>query len=899
MARKPNPDRSFAYVKGRAAGRWVEILSALAHVSSDYLTGRHGPCPKCGGTDRWRWTNLDDGGGGICNQCGKFGDGFALLQSLCGWDAKETLRRVAEHLGCQGGGNSGAGTGRNGKASIDPAKDLRFDAAINSMLAAHFCRAKPPITLDALIRCHARQALYRGQYKVIAIPVWGEKLTAAEPVGWALYDIRGGTLPLKKQNSKTGEYETVERLKVKLTYGSQQGILGPVDDLAESTHLWKLEGITDLLTFYSLERDTNSIAAGHAAITNANGAGEKPLPWMLELFAGRHAYTLHDADIPGQRGASGYTDDADDFHPGWGNWIASRATTSRVPELPYQIEKNHGKDLRDFAQDRVDVFAELLRLAEVAPEVPAAELPGPGSTNSEDFETDLTPNEAIDDPHRLAVANLERYAALTDGGTIRYWREEWYVYKANRYRKISPKEFAAKISGSVKEEFNRANILAQMAWEKSRQKQDEETDKSGKPKPRPEARKVTRDIVANVIQATSSMQILSSEIELNSLIDSSGRRSGSQQPQWIAMKNGILDLGALLADEEDELRPHTSDWFSTVCLPYEYSLDAECPQWEAFLKRNLEDDRERIAVLQEWFGYCLIPSTDYQKFLFMEGEGSNGKSVALAVMEAMIGKSNCSHVSLEDFNSEFMLGNLLGRLLNFSNECSEIDNAAEGKLKAMTSGDPMTFNRKNLSPIECTPYARLVLSGNSRPRFSDKTFGLWRRMICMPWRVTIEDDEKIIGMDKTRWWEQSGELPGVFNWAVVGLARLLQQRKFSESKVIMDATNSYRLEMNPTKLFLQTNYTAGPKDSCWVGCNTIFDQYKGWATENGYRPVSDGTFGKELKKHFKHSERKRLRFSDGTRQYAYTGIRPGSASEEGEEIDVSTFEEQKELFNAN
>lgn len=892
MARKPNPDYSFAYVKGRAAGRWPEILSALAHVNSSYLTGRHGPCPKCGGTDRWRFTNLDDGGGGICNQCGKFGDGFALLQSICGWDSKETLRRVAEYLGCQGGNSQS----RNGKASIDPAKDLQFAAALNPMLVAHFLRAKPPITLAALERCHARQALYRGQHKVIAIPVWGEKLMAAEPVGWALYDIRGGTLPRYEKNKQTGAYEIVERLKVKLTYGSQQGILGPVDDIAESTHLWKLEGITDLLTFYSLD----SITFGHAAITNANGAGEKPLPWMLELFAGRRGLTLHDADIPGRNGAMGHTDDADDFHPGWGNWIASRAAESRVVELPYPIEPNHGKDLRDFAQDRVDMFAELLALAAVAPEVPAAELPASStSTNSNgtDSDTSLTPNEAIDDPHRLAVANLERYAALTDGGTIRYWREEWYVYKANRYRKISPKEFAAKIAGSIKEEFNRANVLAQMAWEKSRQKQDEETDKSGKPKPRPEARKVTRDIVANVIQATSSMQILSSEIELNSLIDSSGRRSGSQQPQWIAMKNGILDLGALLADEEDELRSHTPDWFSTVCLPYEYSLDAECPQWEAFLKRNLEDDRERIAVLQEWFGYCLIPSTDYQKFLFMEGEGSNGKSVALAVMEAMIGKSNCSHVSLEDFNSEFMLGNLLGRLVNFSNECSEIDNAAEGKLKAMTSGDPMTFNRKNLSPIECTPYARLVLSGNSRPRFSDKTFGLWRRMICMPWRVTIEDDEKIIGMDKTRWWEQSGELPGVFNWAVVGLARLLQQRKFSESKVIAAATNSYRLEMNPTKLFLSTHYLPAHKDSSYVSCTTIFEHYKNWALENGYRPVSDGTFGKELGKHFKESERKRFRFSDGTRQYVYIGIQPG-VSDEGKDIEATTYDHQKELFDA-
>ncbi len=510
---------------------------------------------------------------------------------------------------------------------------------------------------------------------------------------------------------------------------------------------------------------------------------------------------------------------------------------------------------------------------------------------------DIKPNEATNDPHRLARINLQRYAERTNGGTIRYWRDEWYAYKSNRYKKLGGKEFSAKLGSTIKEEFDRANIEAQQRWEEAKQA----AEAMGKDftEKRPVTEKVTTTTVKNVMQATSGMQILSNDVEANSVIDASGRTSASEQRRWISMQNGIVDLDALLADADDPLLPHTPNWFSTICLPYDYNTDADCPRWKAFLNHNLEKDAERIAVLQEWFGYMLIPSTDYQKFLFMEGDGSNGKSVALAAMEAMIGHGNCSHVQLEQFDTPFVITQIIGKLINFSNECSEIETAAEGMIKSIASGDPMTFNRKGIAPIECSPYARLVLSGNARPRFGDKSFGLWRRMIPLPWLVTIADEDKIVGMDKQQWWERSGELPGIFNWAVAGLARLLEQNKFTPSKVITGALDSYRMEMNPTKLFLHSNYIEGPKDSCWVTTSTLFEHYKNWAVENGYRPVSEGTLGKEFAKHFKKAKKSRLKYPDGTRQNAYVGIKPGTPKCELDEIDLSTPHEeetQKEMF---
>lgn len=80
-----------------ARGKWRGILMALG-IDERFLSGKHGPCPMCGGTDRFRWDNQEGNGGYICSQCGA-GSGFGLLMGLNGWDFATTAKRVDEIVG--------------------------------------------------------------------------------------------------------------------------------------------------------------------------------------------------------------------------------------------------------------------------------------------------------------------------------------------------------------------------------------------------------------------------------------------------------------------------------------------------------------------------------------------------------------------------------------------------------------------------------------------------------------------------------------------------------------------------------------------------------------------------------------------------------------------------------
>ena len=88
-------------LKRQAAGHWPEILSAVGGAPAEILDGKHHPCPKCGGTDRFRMIDKD-AGAIFCNQCpgGKdIGDGIASLMFLRDWDFSTALVELAKHQG--------------------------------------------------------------------------------------------------------------------------------------------------------------------------------------------------------------------------------------------------------------------------------------------------------------------------------------------------------------------------------------------------------------------------------------------------------------------------------------------------------------------------------------------------------------------------------------------------------------------------------------------------------------------------------------------------------------------------------------------------------------------------------------------------------------------------------
>jgi putative DNA primase/helicase len=83
-----------------ARGRWHGILPQLG-ISSKLLRNRHGPCPMCGGKDRFRFDDREGKGTWICNKCGS-GDGAELVKRVKGVEFKEAARMIEGAAGKAG-----------------------------------------------------------------------------------------------------------------------------------------------------------------------------------------------------------------------------------------------------------------------------------------------------------------------------------------------------------------------------------------------------------------------------------------------------------------------------------------------------------------------------------------------------------------------------------------------------------------------------------------------------------------------------------------------------------------------------------------------------------------------------------------------------------------------------
>ena len=144
---------------------------------------------------------------------------------------------------------------------------------------------------------------------------------------------------------------------------------------------------------------------------------------------------------------------------------------------------------------------------------------------------------------------------------------------------------------------------------------------------------------------------------------------------------------------------------------------------------------------------------------------------------------------------------------------------------------------------------RLTVATNVLPKFKDRTDGLWRRMLYLPFKIQIRDESK---QDRRlvdpSWWRGSGELPGIFNWALDGLKRLREQGCFTESRSSLAAKTEFRRECNSAATFLEEQCEQA--DGLVITTQELYQAYNVFSAEVGVEPMGKQAFGKEVTRLF-------------------------------------------------
>lgn len=280
-------------------------------------------------------------------------------------------------------------------------------------------------------------------------------------------------------------------------------------------------------------------------------------------------------------------------------------------------------------------------------------------------------------------------------------------------------------------------------------------------------------------------------------------------------------------------------------LPVAYNPDAPNPEtWLRFLSELLND--EDIPTLQEFIGYCLIPSTKGQKMLLLTGKGSEGKSRIGLVLRALLGDNMNTGSIAKIETSPFARADLENELVLLDDDLKLEALPQTNHIKAIITAElPMDLEKKGKQSYQGDLYVRFLALGNGTLQsLYDRSVGFFRRQIILTAKEKAADrtDDPYIAEKMCR------EAEGIFLWALEGLRRLIQNNyRFTISEAAKKNMESAVVDGNNVIEFLASEGYVRFADGVYTSSKNLYGVYKLWCDDNALPPLSQRSFCAYLK----------------------------------------------------
>lgn len=360
-----------------------------------------------------------------------------------------------------------------------------------------------------------------------------------------------------------------------------------------------------------------------------------------------------------------------------------------------------------------------------------------------------------------------------------------------------------------------------------------------------------------------------------------------QPATWINFRNAFFDAAT------GEFHEHTPDVFSLNQLPFEYDPNEQTsgPATEEFLRFALYREGA-LELFLEFVGLAMTTDTGWQKFLLLTGQGGNGKSVLIDMIENVIGSENVSRLSMDDLEQRFAKAEVLGKLANLCADLKTGDRKDVANFKQFTGGDELRAENKGVRGFKFRPYASNVFSSNAVPRLvGEESDAIYRRMlILLIDRKPVEPDIRLPEKLKA-------ERKHFLHMCVDALRRLYARGAFVECPSSTTMVEDAKKDNNSTDAFLSDLCETGTTDGHWTNRTTLYDAYRNYCEEEGRIPKSNTEFYKTLRnKGFQDGKRRGVRGIRGLRiseEKLAERIREQAEArgEKVEDVSLPTFEE--------
>ena len=275
-------------------------------------------------------------------------------------------------------------------------------------------------------------------------------------------------------------------------------------------------------------------------------------------------------------------------------------------------------------------------------------------------------------------------------------------------------------------------------------------------------------------------------------------------------------------------------------LPVAYNPDAPAPVvWLNFLDDLLHT--EDIPTLQEFIGYCLIPSNKGQRMMVIKGNGGEGKSQIGAVLSAIFGMNMKDGSIGKISENRFARADLEHILL-----CVDDDMRMEALRQTnyvksiVTAQGKMDLERKGKQSYQGWMFARLLaFSNGDLQALYDRSDGFYRRQLVL----TTKEKPADRADDPDLAEKMKAEAEGIFLWALEGLQRLVANNfKFTESDRIRENREAVKRDNNNIFDFMESEGYIRCKADASISSKDFYEIYRMWCEENSLAPLKARSF---------------------------------------------------------
>lgn len=265
------------------------------------------------------------------------------------------------------------------------------------------------------------------------------------------------------------------------------------------------------------------------------------------------------------------------------------------------------------------------------------------------------------------------------------------------------------------------------------------------------------------------------------------------------------------------------------------AYDKNVDEFIDFVCCNREDMR---TVLEEILGHILLVNKFPHKIFFLTGSGANGKSTFVEMITKWTGELS-SHVDIANFDDGTSLASLIGKIVNVADDVDAIYLEKSKNLKTMASGNTVGARAIYSQPITLKNTATLIFTANEPPVFKDKSDGIGRRLVIIPFENKVKT--RIYNLDELLSTDTAKSY--LLNLALAGVKRIYDNKlEMSTSETIEQATKQYYLDNDSVLAYLNDypSIVGNPISS-------IYEAYEEYCEDSNLKAVSLNKFSRRLK----------------------------------------------------